>query len=224
MKKLLRGTKRLLDKIFGTVIDELYWRFRHCFNKHWAENYISEESLKNPQRRLLIEKISVHAPLGSVLEIGCASGPNLYAFSREFPDTQFFGIDISRRAVEVGTAWMNDRGIKNVKLFTGKADKLGRFPDKNMDIVLSVATLLYIGPDKIDQVIDEMLRVAKKALVLIEWHTEQEWSYAFDHWAYNWKILLEKHGQTSVSASKLTFGDLGGGWKELGYLIEVQKK
>lgn len=224
IKSFLRSIKRVLDKTLGTKTDELYWRFRHFFNKRWAEKYISEESLKNHQSQFLIEKISAYAPFKSVLEIGCASGPNLYALSGRFPDAQFFGVDISKKAVEVGNAWMNDHGVKNVKLFTGKADKLERFPDKSIDIVLSVATLIYIGPDKIDRVIKEMIRVARKAIILIEWNSEKEHSYEFDHWAYDWKTMFKKHGETNISLTKLESEDPAGGWKDLGCLVEITLK
>ena len=222
IKSFLRLIKRVLDKTLGTKTDEIYWRFRHFFDKSWAENYIIENA-DHPSKQLLIEIITKYTPLKSVLEVGCASGPNLYALSKKFPDARFFGIDISKKAIRVGTAWISDKKIKNIELFEGKADELGRFPDKSVDIILSVAMLIYVGPDKIDRVIEEMIRVTRKAVILIEWNSEKEYSYEFDHWAYNWKALFEKQGETNISLTKLKSEDSAGGWKELGHLVEVLK-
>lgn len=129
MKKLLRKIKRILDKTLGTKTDEIYWRFRHFLDRKWAENYLIENA-NHPSKQLLIETITKYAPLRSVLEVGCASGPNLYALSKKFPDARFFGIDISKKAVEVGTAWISDKKIKTLSYSREKPMNLGDFPTK----------------------------------------------------------------------------------------------
>jgi ubiquinone/menaquinone biosynthesis C-methylase UbiE len=223
-RKTLRLIKRAADKLSGTKADEWYWRFRHLLGKKeraWAKNYLSLASPQDPQRQLLIQRMAAHQPIENVLEIGCASGPNLFALGKEFPQTQFIGIDISSHAIQVGASWLNSHNLKNVKLFTGQADDLKRFPDKSIDIIFTVATLIYIGPDKINRVIDEMLRVASKAIILIEWKSEEEQIHKFDHWAYNWESLLKKHGAPNTTLMKLPSEDQSGGWKELGCVVEV---
>lgn len=74
IKFLLRGLKRVPDKNCGTVIDEIFWRFR---SYEWAKAHLSPESINHPHRNFLIEKIARHVPFESILEVGCASGPNL---------------------------------------------------------------------------------------------------------------------------------------------------
>lgn len=224
LRKALRLIKRTADKLSGTKADELYWRFRHLLGKKeraWAKNYLSLASPQDPQRQLLIQRMAAYQPIESVLEIGCASGPNLFALGKEFPQAQFMGIDISGHAIRVGASWLDSHNVNNVKLFTGQADDLKRFPDKSIDIIFTVATLIYIGPDKINRVIDEMLRVAKKAIILIEWASQEESSRRFDHWAYNWQTLFKKHGVPNITLTKLPSKDRSGGWKELGCVAEV---
>lgn len=193
MKKLLRNTKRLLDKTFGSKIDEIYWQFRHVFgNRKWAEKYLLEASLNHPHRKFIIDKIASYIPFKTILEIGCASGPNLYLLAKKFPEVKLYGIDISKKAVETGNELLKKEGISNVKLYTGKADELGQFPDKSFDVVFTDATLIYVAPDKINKVIGEMLRVARKAVILNEWYKENPKSFYNDHWVHNYKLLFKQ--------------------------------
>ena len=66
------------------------------------------------------------------------------------------------------------KGAKNVELSVGKADHLDLFEDKSFDIVFTGAALMHIGPDRIKKVIKEILRIAKKALILVEWYNQKE--------------------------------------------------
>jgi tRNA G46 methylase TrmB len=119
MKKLLRKVKRLAVKIFGLKVYELFWKFRHFFDKSWAERYISKESINHPHRKILIDIISKYYPFDSALEIGCASGPNLYLLAKKFPEVKLYGIDISKKAIEIGKKKFNKEKISNVILETG---------------------------------------------------------------------------------------------------------
>jgi ubiquinone/menaquinone biosynthesis C-methylase UbiE len=225
MKKLLRNTKRLLDKIFGSKVDEKYWQFRHIFGRRkWAEECFSEESLDHPHRSLMIDKIVSYVPIKTLLEIGCASGPNLYLLAQKLSGAELCGIDISKKAIETGNELLGKEGISNVKLYVDKADELGQFSDNSFDIVFTDAILIYVSPDKINKVIREMLRVARKAVVLCEQHTEREWFYN-DKWIHNYRELLSK----LVSPEKILFTKIppqvwGGDWGKYGYIIEAVKK
>jgi len=221
-KLVLRKIKRLLDKILGTKTDEFYWRFRHLLNKRWSENYILQDSINNLHRKFLIDKISTLAPLKNILEIGCASGPNLYLLSKRFPNSKIYGTDISSKAIATGKKWFENKNIKNIFLFTAKAENLKNFPDKSIDVVFTDATLICIGPDKIGKVIKEMLRVVKKAIILIEWHSDLPKSFYNDHWVHNYKLLFNKFiSEDNIKFTKIDPGLWGGDWGKLGYIIEV---
>ena len=224
MKNLLRSIKRVFDKIFGTAVNETYWRFRHIISgSKWAESYIGEDSINHAHRQFLADKISVYAPLKSILEIGCASGPNLYILQKKFPEAEFFGIDISRHAIEIGEEWFRKNRIKNIELSEGRADDLSRFSDKSIDIILTDAILIYIGPDKISKVIGEMMRVANKAIILNERHSDASLFSSKNHWIYNYRKLFSEHtDEAKINISKFP-KDLWpvGGWKEYGAVIEV---
>ena len=118
--------------------------------------------------------------------------------------------------------WMRENGMTNVSLSYGKADNLKVFRDKSMDVVFTDAALIYVGPDKIDSVIKEMLRVARKAIVLIEWSCAEPHAYLSDHWAYNWELLFRARGFSgNLRLAKLTKDIWPGAWARYGYLVEA---
>lgn len=223
MKRFLRLIKKILDKTFGTVIDELYWRHRHIFDQTWSKSYISQDSINHPHRQLLIEKISSYAPFKTILEIGCASGPNLYLLSKKFSDAKLYGTDISKRAVKTGQEWFRAQNIKNVLLSSQKAEDLKQFPDKSIDIIFTDAVFIYIGPNKIKYVIQEIFRVVRKALILNEWHADSLLCSYNDCWIYNWKILLKKFVPVEkIKFTKIPLEIWAGNWAKYGYIIEVE--
>lgn len=54
-----------------------------------------------------------------VLELGCASGGNIIPLAARFPDSQFRGIDLSRRHVELGCERIASLGLKNIDIRIG---------------------------------------------------------------------------------------------------------
>ena len=170
LKYLLSGTKAI----------EKEWATRHLREGEkerddwgegsgdWIKGY--QGSQNHPHRPFLVKTISKYNP-SSILEIGCNCGPNLYLLAKKFPDAEIIGIDINPIAVQKGNEWLAQEDISNVELLEGKADELKQFQDKSFDAVFTDAVLIYIGPDKIKDVMKEMIRIARKALILMEWHS-----------------------------------------------------
>ena len=218
IKKLVRNIKRLLDKIIGTTVNELYWRSR---SNAWAEGYLSPQSFAHPHRQFLIERISRYSPFESILEVGCASGPNLYLLAKQFPDIKLYGVDINKRAIKLGRKWFTAKGI-NCTLSVHKAEDLRSFHDKSIDILFTQAVLVYIGPDKIEYALKEFIRVTKKMLILNEWHSESPVSIYNDHWMHNYKNLLKKFvSEDKIKLTKIPKNIGIGDWAKYGYIIEV---
>lgn len=169
----------LKEYFIGTRLREEEWATRHIHkdkreiddwgtcNIDWIESYW--DSIYHTHRKYLIDEISEFNPM-SVLEIGCNCGPNLRLLADKFPDAIITGIDINPMAVKKGNEWFKQNDISNVKLMEGKADNLYQFEDNNFDVAFTDAVLIYIGPDKIKTVIEEMIRVAEKGFILVEWH------------------------------------------------------
>lgn len=224
MTNILRILKRLANKTLGTISDSLFWRYRHFLDRNWSENYLSENSLSHPHRKLLIEKILKYSPQ-SVLEVGCASGPNLVLLSQKLPNAKLLGIDVSKKAVETGRKYLELLKIKNVRLEVGNVLELGSFADKSFDVVFTDAVLIYVDKNKIENVLKELIRIAKKAVVLNEWLTGSEESIYVGHWAHDYKKLFQElTPKTETKLTKISENVWSGDWAKYGYIIEASLK
>lgn len=167
------------------------WIWKIKTNKVFSDSWVND-----PHRLHLADRIASFEPVRSILEVGCNSGPNLAVLSARFPDAMLHGIDINSRVVARAKEFEKalNMGKTPWTLMTGTADKLQRFPDRSIDIVMSDATLMYLGPRDINVALTEFARVAGKAIVLHEWHDGQlnggsKWWYA--HWIHDYKTILE---------------------------------
>lgn len=199
--------------------DENYWINRPINDLNsdwkgpggWIEGYW--ESWQHPHRQLIINAIRLLWPVAGILEIGCASGPNLRRLKEEFPETQLAGVDVNENAIR----WARERMAGPI-LKVSKATELP-FEDKSFDIVLADAVLIYVPPKDIKKVISEMDRVARKAIILCEWDAKAKLGKIVDdHWARDYKALLEDGGFL-VEKYKLTSQDWPAEkWERNGYL------
>lgn len=212
--------------MLGTRFQEWRWSVRHILKgQKWAQSYIN--SLNHPHRVHLIQKIRSHSPLNTALEIGCNAGPNLYLLAKQSPNLKCFGIDINSDAIGQGKKWLTEQHISNINLSVGRADKLSQFQDKSIDIVFTDATLLYIAPDKIKNVLKEMLRVARNAIVLHEFYISKKegepFIYFDAHWIYDYEKIMEtmippiKPSVTKILSS--SWEDKA--WQKFGAMIDI---
>ena len=93
-----------------------------------------------------------------VLDVGCADG-TLMQFLKENKNINVRGLEISKEKVQECIA-------KGLTIIEGNAEKdLKQFPDKSFDyVVLSQTLQAFLSPEL---VLDELLRVGKKAIVTI---------------------------------------------------------
>ena len=93
-----------------------------------------------------------------VLDVGCADG-TLMKFLKENKNVNVRGLEISKEKVQECIA-------KGLTVREGNAEKdLKQFPDKSFDyVVLSQTLQAFLSPEL---VLDELLRVGKKAIVTI---------------------------------------------------------
>jgi ubiquinone/menaquinone biosynthesis C-methylase UbiE len=210
-------------RVKGTKANEEDWRSRETDEFYW-------QSIDHPHRELLVKAIGGFQPR-SILEIGCNSGPNLYRLAKAYPEARIAGIDISPKAIEEGQRRMAEAGMSRVSLNVGVADDLNEFGEGSYDVVFCDAVMIYIGADKTERVRDEMLRVAKKGVVLIEWHergvgAKGKYLYKKGYWKRDYFELFE--GQEKVSkvvGSKVGRKDWDDScWRTYGHVIEVSKR
>ena len=213
-------------RVFGTKMQEWIWKTRHVFKSNqWASECV--ETRNHPRRQILVETISSYAPFDTILEIGCSSGANLHLLAKEFPEAKLYGIDINAKAIKEGKECLREQGITNVELLVCKADELEPLGDKSVNLVFTDATLMYIGADKIDKVIEEMRRISSRGLIYSEWHCEdnaRECFWCDGHWIYNYKTLLAKYfpaDDIHISKHPEDLWD-DESWEKFGSIIEVR--
>lgn len=224
----------------GTKAVEREWATRHLregerersdWGKErgdWIKGY--RDSLNHPHRSFLVETISRFNP-SSILEIGCNCGPNLYLLAKKFPDAEIRGIDINPMAVQEGGEWFAQEGILNVGLLVGKADELDQFQDKSFDVVFTDAVLIYIGPDKIKEIMNNAIRITRRALIFMEWHSFKPQRkdpyglgvYEQGNWKRDYVSLLKQFvPEEDIHVTKIPEGIWPDeNWKRWGAVIEV---
>lgn len=232
LKYLLSGTEAM-EKEWATRHLRECERERDDWGKgggDWIKSY--RDSLDHPHRSVLVETISRFNP-SSILEIGCNCGPNLYLLAKKFSDAEIRGIDINPITVQEGSEWFAQEGIPNVEISVGKADELEQFPDNFFDVVFTDAVLIYVGPDKIEKIMREMIRITRKALILVEWHNfkpNHKDSHVFGiyHlgcWKRDYMSLLKCFlPEENIHITKITEKVWHGkNWKDTGAIIEITK-
>ncbi|MHA1400040.1 MAG: class I SAM-dependent methyltransferase [Candidatus Heimdallarchaeaceae archaeon] len=180
-----------------------YWR------KH--NDYGLLES--HPHRQTLLEELK-KLEFDSLLEIGCNYAPNLSLIKKEYPEVKLAGIDINRDSILRAIL-----RVKDAELIVGDVNNLP-FKDKSFDVILSDGVLIYVSPEEIDKVKSEMLRVARKALVLVEFHSEglnEKGEASFDHWGRNYKELFKEY---EVELTKIT-NWTERNWQTTGYFVTI---
>jgi len=214
------GFRKIIERyLLGTRVQEWLWKRQ---KREEVQKYLGPGS--PPHRQKLLERIENLAPFESVLEIGCATGSNLILLAKKFPNIKIQGIEINPIAVELGNEQFKKEKISNVRLFVGRADDLSQFPDKSFDIVFTGSVLMYIGPDKIKKVVSEMQRIARKAIVVAEYHSDREGAlgiYNKGNWLRDYKKLFQPFS-SQIEITKISPKGRGEeDWEKLGYVIEV---
>ncbi len=190
-----------------------YWQNRKI---DWNEHYGNWEH----PHRFVISSILKNLDWLSLMEIGVGGGANMENIVKTIGGKQIGGVDISKDAID----FLNNK-------FKGGLFKVGSVEDIMMsddstDVVLSDMCLIYIGPRKIKKSLQEIKRIARKYVVLCEFHSESWWNRLAlkintGYNAYNYKKLLKNEGFYDILTYKLTEKDWPGGnpQKVFGYII-----
>ena len=211
------------SQILGTRFQNYLWKYRQFIVNGWLQSY--RDALDQPHRHFLIKQIQQFYPT-SILEIGCCSGTNLVLLAKALPHASIDGVDINNKAIDDGRNWMRELGIdSNVRLNVSNADNLNRYSDKIFDVTFTSALLMYIGPDKVSRVVNEIVRVTRREIVHLEWaHSKPNHPssvYSASHWIHNFNSLYwgfgdlksERIPDSGIFTDKL--------WNKYGTLITV---
>jgi len=184
-------------------------------SKNEIENYWKNPDKRNDPRDYLkgeertahlvgvIKKIA--APSDSILEIGCNVGRNL-AGLKAAGYTALFGIEINKNAVNI-LRKKHPELSTNLIYCNSVEDVIKKL--NTIDIIYTMAVLEHIHPDVEKLVFAEMVRVAKKFIVIIEDETFK----SSRHFPRDYKKIFTTLGCRETSAEKCTgIKGLGSGY------------
>jgi len=97
-----------------------------------------------------------------VLELGCGVGWDTKFISLFC--TKIYGLDIHKEAIEYAKKH-NDAG--NIKWITRSMTDLSIFPDSSIDLVVMIASIEHIMLEKVQIMLDEVVRVLKPNSILV---------------------------------------------------------
>lgn len=171
-----------------------WWARPRANETQWIATY--QQSVMARHRTQLVQVMQTLQPT-TVLEVGAHCGPNLVRLAQELPGIeQLSGVDVNAAAVAAGQAWVTRLGLdQRIELVTGRVpDMTQQLASACVDVVMSCYALAYIAPSDLDEVLYEMGRLAKRAIVLAEPMTDaghSEWNGAltgYQEWAHNYRL------------------------------------
>lgn len=181
-----------------------YWRERKI---DWNLAYLKTW---NHPHRAVISSVLATFPWTCLYEVGCGPGPNLLNILTRFKGVQLGGTDVNADAIAVAR-----------ETFVGGMFRVGTgedlmLSDKGTDVALSDMCLIYVGPRTIKRYLKEMARVARRKVVLCEFHHESFFRRLWlrlssGYYAYNYRRLLEECGFYDIMVLKLREEDWPGG-------------
>ena len=138
------------------------------------------------------KKILSDLKIRNILEVGCNVGHNLIGLSK-IGNFNLIGIEPLLYAVERGRKASN-----KISILEGDAFNMP-FKDDYFDLVFTAGVLIHIHSEDLGKAIDEMYRVSKKYILIIEYFAQEETVIPYHGsmnalWKRNFeKIFLEKY-------------------------------
>lgn len=96
-------------------------------------------------RKCLVKALAMGKAPKRILEIGCGTGANLLALSKQFPDSEIIGLDASPSMLEVAKKVVIEK-CDNVKLVHAVYDHSIRSTHGEFDVILASYCLSMINP------------------------------------------------------------------------------
>lgn len=201
--------------------DAQYWKDRPMNSDkdwvddapNWIESYVL--SVDHPHRQLIISELEKIIPLNQLLEIGCNVGSNLLKIRQSFPWLELAGIDINKKCINKAKKYLGNEVLKVANYHSIP------FADKSFDVVLADAVLMYSKPKDIGRAMNEIGRVSRYAVVIVDRFDKSKQGIRSGHvWARNYSTLLKNLGY-KVKMIKIKKKDWPNsvGWQKFGYIF-----
>jgi ubiquinone/menaquinone biosynthesis C-methylase UbiE len=155
-----------IKKIFSNnpQYRHLYWRFKHLIHPDWAKIYFDDRILKDGRNRDKLIKFINKLNQNKILEIGCASGANLFLLKEKKKYDHLEGIDISNYCIKEGKKIFK-KNNSNIILKQGNATN-PNYKDKSFDIVFISGVAFDLTDKNLFLAVMQSLRISKKYFIL----------------------------------------------------------
>jgi ubiquinone/menaquinone biosynthesis C-methylase UbiE len=213
-------------RILGTTEKHKeHWKNRKI---DWVKSYltgideVSGQPMWNHPHRQMLSQILKNLHFLSLWEVGCGAGANLMQIFKTLPGKQIGGSDINPDAIEsCRTTFIGGR-------FHVEPNDDILLSDKSVDLILSDANLIYTDSKDIEKTLKELVRVARRYIVLCEFHEPSRikrwklrWKTGYN--AHDYKTLLDKLGCYNINIFKIPAEAWKGfPWEKHGYIIVAQ--
>lgn len=194
-----------------------YWSQRKC---DWIQSYHS--LVEHAHRDMVIKAMERFLPFRKVLELGCATGPNLIRVKRAWPWVQVGGVDVSSDAIAAAKKVIPDG------MFDVRPAHSTYFDNKVADVTITDACLIYYSSKDIGKVLKEMARLTYSGICLVEFHSKsplRRWALklATGYNAYDYEKILTSAGFYDIEIKKIPT-DVWPGmpWQEFGHVITAK--
>lgn len=112
-----------------------------------------------------------------VLEIGCASGGNLIPMGYSLPQSEFLGIDLSKRQTDAGQQAIKDLGLANIEIRNLSVldvdDKLGEF-----DYIIAHGVYSWVPTEVQEKILETCeKRLSENGVAYISYNTYPGWHF-----------------------------------------------
>ncbi|MGI8466853.1 MAG: methyltransferase regulatory domain-containing protein [Pyrinomonadaceae bacterium] len=89
-----------------------------------------------------------------VLELGCGTGSSLLSFAYDLPDSEFIGVDLSEKQIELGNVAIQAVGLKNLQLLQGDIMQITREKFGEFDYIIAHGLYSWIPDFARDQILN----------------------------------------------------------------------
>jgi pseudaminic acid biosynthesis-associated methylase len=166
--KLILWSYKMPDNTSSPVTPQL-----NAWTGEFGDTYVDRNDYadwKIPQGTEAFRRILGNLPIDSILEVGSNIGLNLLCLNELFQGKkQLFAVEPNKKALEKLTSQVRLKlaGVWNCDAF--------HLPlaDSEVDLVFTSGVLIHIAPDDLGRATDEIVRVARKYVLCIEYFSHQ---------------------------------------------------
>ena len=157
---------RFIKKVFWSYpkYRKIYWRLKDLIEPNWPKVYFDDRNLNDGRNRDKLVKFINKLNQKKILEIGCASGANLFLMEKNKKYEHLEGIDISNYCIEEGKKILK-RYNSNIILKQGNATKTN-YKNRSFDIVFISGVAMDLTDKDLFSAVTESLRISNKYFIL----------------------------------------------------------